>query len=374
MDFTFSEEEHEVGGLARTILADLVTDERLRELEAVPGGWDERVWATLADADLLGVCVPGSDGGSGLGFLALCRLLHEVGRHVALVPAHPTLAVAGLALSEFGVGPERAWLPEVAAGRRLLAAALEAPSSSDPVAPATRAVGSPAAVRLRGVRTNVAYAAQASHTLVPARCDDGGIGLFWIDTSADGVALVAQRTPDGQPRAQLTLDDVEPAGRLDRDGRGAEMLRWVVDRATAAACMTQLGVLERALEMTAAYARERVQFDRPIGSFQAVHQRGADAYIHLEAVRMTTWEAAWRLSTGREAAEHVLVAKYLAAELGQSVSFACQHLHGGIGIDTDYPLHRYFRWATQLEHGLGSARHQLDRLGRLVAAGDLQPA
>lgn len=374
MDFTFSDEEQEVGRLARTILGDLVTNERLRELEATPGGWDEQVWGTLAEADLLGVGIPGDDGGSGAGFLALCRLLGEVGRHVALVPAQAALVSGALALAEFGAGPERAWLAEIAGGQRLVSAALEDASSSDPLAPATRAEGSGTGIRLTGVRVDVAYAAQASHVLVPARCDEGGVGLFWVAPNADGVVLAAQRTPDGQPRARMGLDGATPSGRLDRDGRGQEMLRWLVERATAAVCMTQLGVLERAVEMTAAYARERVQFERPIGSFQAVHQRAADAYIALEAVRMTAWEAAWRLSAGLPATEHVLVAKYLAAELGQSVSFACQHLHGGIGIDTDYPLHRYFRWATQLEHELGSARHQLDRLGQMVAAGDLQPA
>jgi alkylation response protein AidB-like acyl-CoA dehydrogenase len=120
--------------------------------------------------------------------------------------------------------------------------------------------------------------------------------------------------------------------------------------------------------MTAKYSRERVQFDRPIGSFQAVHQRAADAYINVEAIRLSAWEAAWRLSENRPAEEHVAVAKFWAAEGGQLASYACQHLHGGIGIDTDYPLHRYFTWAIQIEHELGSASHQLDRLGRAIAA------
>ncbi len=120
--------------------------------------------------------------------------------------------------------------------------------------------------------------------------------------------------------------------------------------------------------MTAAYSRDRVQFDRPIGSFQAVHQRAADAYIQVEGIRLTAWEAAWRLSEGLPASEHVMVAKYMASEGGQFVAFACQHLHGGVGIDVDYPLHRYFKWAIQIEHEFGSARHQLDWLGHRIAA------
>ncbi len=138
--------------------------------------------------------------------------------------------------------------------------------------------------------------------------------------------------------------------------------------------MMQLGVTERALEMTAQYSRDRIQFERPIGSFQAVHQRAADAYINVEAVRLTALEAVWRLSRDLPADEHVAVAKFWAAEGGQSASTACQHLHGGIGIDIEYPLHRYFNWAIQIEHDLGSARHQLDRLGREIAANGIPAA
>ena len=128
----------------------------------------------------------------------------------------------------------------------------------------------------------------------------------------------------------------------------------------------QLGVTERSLEMTASYGRERVQFDVAIGSFQAFHQRAADAYILIEALRLSTREAAWRLGQGLEAMDPVSVAKYWAAE-AQASAYACQHLHGGVGIDVDYPLHRYFIWATQIEHELGSAPLQLEKLGARIA-------
>jgi acyl-CoA dehydrogenase len=120
--------------------------------------------------------------------------------------------------------------------------------------------------------------------------------------------------------------------------------------------------------MTAAYSRERVQFDRPIGSFQAVHQRAADAFIQTEGLRLATLEACWRLSEGLDAKEHVRIAKFWAAEAGQFTSYACQHLHGGIGIDVDYPLHRYFEWAIQIEHSLGSAHAVLAEIGEHIAS------
>jgi alkylation response protein AidB-like acyl-CoA dehydrogenase len=371
VDFSFGEEDQTVAELARTILEDHATNERLRELERAEASHDERLWRALADADLLGIAVPEADGGSGQGFLALCRLLQEVGRTVAPVPAFAALCLGALPIAEFGDDHTRPWLAGVARGDRVITAALEEFASSDPLAPTTLAEGDGAGIRLSGVKTNVPYAQQATHVLVPAVGDTGEVGLFYVASDGEGVSLAPQRSADGQPHVQLSLDRAPIAARLDAPGRGADMLRGIVERAIAARCMMQLGVTERALEMTAAYSRERIQFDRPIGSFQAVHQRAADAYIQVEGIRLTAWEAVWRLSEGLPASEHVMVAKYMASEGGQFVAFACQHLHGGVGIDVDYPLHRYFKWAIQIEHEFGSARHQLDRLGRRIAAADI---
>ena len=373
MDFSFREEEGEVAALARTILTDHATHDRLRELERQGSPYDAELWRVLARSDVLGIAIPEAHGGSGLGFLALCLVQEEVGRAVAPVPAFAALALGALPLARFGSdGPQANWLADVAAGQRVLTAALTEPASGDPLAPATRAETDDGETRVRGVKTLVPYAAQASHILVPAVVDDtGGVGLFYVEPHADGVRVTPQETPDRQPHGRVELDGARAVGRLDDGSNGDEILRWLVERAVAARCMMQLGVIERALDMTATYTRERVQFDRPIGSFQAVHQRAADAYIQLEAIRLTAWEAAWRLSEELPASEHVAVAKYVAAEGGQFASYACQHLHGGIGIDVDYPLHRYFLWAIQLEHELGSARHHLERLGRAIAGREL---
>jgi len=368
VDFSFGEEDQTVADLARTILEDHATNERLRELERAEASHDERLWRALADADLLGIAVPEADGGSGQGFLALCRLLQEVGRTVAPIPAFAALCLGALPIAEFGDDRTRAWLADIARGERIVTAALQEFASSDPLAPTTLAADDGSGIRLTGVKTNVSYAKQATHVLVPAITDPGEIGLFYVGSDGEGVSLTPQRSADSQPHAQLSLDRAPVVAGLDAPGRGTDTLRWIVERAISARCMMQLGVTERALEMTAAYSRERIQFERPIGSFQAVHQRAADAYIQVEGIRLTTWEATWRLSEGLPAAEHVMVAKYMASEGGQFAAFACQHLHGGIGIDLDYPLHRYFKWAIQIEHEFGSARHQLDRLGRRIAA------
>lgn len=377
MDFSFLEEEQAVAELARTILEDQATNERMKELAASEAPYDAALWQALARSNLLGTAIPAAHGGSDFGFMALCLFLQEVGRSVAPIPAYSTLVLGALPLARFGSeAQQQAWLPGIAAGEHLLTAALSEFESSDPLVPSTRAEIQGDGFRLTGVKTNVPFAEQATQILVPARFDDGSIGLFFVAAGGEGVGLTAQQTSDGLPHAQLELVDarVDESARLGPRGDGAEVLRWLVERALAARCMMQLGVTERALEMTAEYSRERVQFDRPIGSFQAVHQRAADAYINVEAIRLSAWEAAWRLSRELPAREHVAVAKYWAAEGGQFAAYACQHLHGGIGIDTDYPLHRYFTWATQIEHELGSARHQLERLGRKIAAEGLPAA
>ena len=138
-------------------------------------------------------------------------------------------------------------------------------------------------------------------------------------------------------------------------------------RATVGLCAQQLGVVERALELTAEYARSRIQFGRPIGSFQAVAQRLADAYIDVEAVRLTMWQAAWRLVSGLPCETEIATAKFWAAEAGHRVAHTAVHVHGGAGIDLDGPVHRYFTAAMRGEFTLGGATAQLRRIGAALA-------
>ncbi|MGI9591798.1 MAG: acyl-CoA dehydrogenase family protein [Myxococcota bacterium] len=369
MDFALSEEHQAVRDLARQILGDLATNDRLKELDARGEGFDETLWQQLADANLLGVAVDEAHGGSGMGFLTLCVLLQEIGRAVAPVPVVPSLALGALALGRFGdEGQKQKWLPGVVSGEVILTAALPEEGNEDATRPTVEARGGV----LSGVKTCVPAAQLATRILVPARESEGGVGLYLLDPRASGVTLEEQRLTSKQPHARLVLSDAA-AERVGAAERSAEILEWLVQRATTALCIVQVGVSERALEMTSEYARERVQFDRPIGSFQAVHQRAADAFIQLEAMRLTAWDAAWRLDAEEDAAEPVAIAKYWAAAGGQFVGYAAQHLHGGIGIDVDYPLHRYYLWAKQNELALGSAPIQLERLGAQLADGTLLP-
>jgi alkylation response protein AidB-like acyl-CoA dehydrogenase len=184
-----------------------------------------------------------------------------------------------------------------------------------------------------------------------------------------------QQVTDGDSAGRLVLagvalpDDRVLGGRVLGGGpaAGAQITDWLVSRGTVGLCALQLGVLERALELTAEYARSRVQFGRPIGSFQAVAQRLADGYIDVEAVRLTMWQAAWRLSAGLPADTAVATAKFWAADAGHRVAHTAVHVHGGVGIDTAYPLHRYFSAAKHNEFVLGGATAQLRRIGAALA-------
>jgi alkylation response protein AidB-like acyl-CoA dehydrogenase len=372
MDFDFSDEEKSVSDLARKIVTDLVTNERLKKHESEGKPFVDELWPALAEANLLGVAIPEAYGGMALGFTALCLLGQEIARSVAPCPVFPTLVLGALPLARFGSEADQAaWLPRVARGEAILTAALIELDSTDPLRPTTRAERSAAGYRLSGEKSLVPAGRQAARILVSATDEAGETGLFWVAPDAAGVRLETQTSSDGQPYAYLSLAGVEiPASaRLGRPGDGS--LAWLVERAIAARCAMQLGVCERALAMTGAYGRERIQFDRPIGSFQAFHQRAADAYIQVEAIRLTAWEAIWKLDRGLPARDAVHVAKFTAADGAAFASYAWQHLHGGVGIDVDYPLHRYFKWASQLEHELGSAKVQLERLGERIAAGEV---
>ncbi len=363
MDLSLTADQEALRSLARQVLTDHATPERLREVEASDERMDRRLWAALAQAGLLGVAIPEEYGGSGLGLVELYALLEEVGRTVAPVPVYPTLLLGALPVAKFGTPAQReALLPGVARGELVLSGALAEPRNPDPLRPSTRATAAGDGWRLDGVKLGVAAARDAAAIVVPAAVD-GSTALFLVDPTGTGVSLEAQEVTNRELQFLMTLSDA-PAEQLSG---GADALRWLVRRASVGLCAMQVGVTERALRMTGEYVSTREQFGRPLSAFQAVSQRAADAYIDVEAIRLTTQAAIWQLAEGLDADASIAVAKYWAAEGGQRVVHAAQHLHGGVGVDVSYPLHRYFLWAKQLELSLGGGTEQLLRLGQMIA-------
>jgi 3-oxocholest-4-en-26-oyl-CoA dehydrogenase beta subunit len=364
MDFTFTEEQETIAKVARQLFEHRATPEHLTELDAGEVRYDAGLWRKLATSDLLGIALPENAGGSGHGFLELALVLTEVGWSVAPVPVYATLLLGADTIARNGDERQRQrYLPDVVNGSRLLTAGLTEPGRSDPTAPATTARRDGAGWRIDGSKELVPAAQVAQTILIPAAVDDGDVGLFLVEVAADGVAVQPATTTTGEPHADVFLDGAAVSGEDRLPGDGVEMIASLYARALVGLCAVQLGVAERALRIAAAYTTEREQFGRPIGSFQAVQQRMADAFIDVEAMRWTMWQAAWLLSQGRSAAREASIAKFWAAEAGARVAATAQQVHGGIGIDTTYPLFRYFLWAKHNELTLGSATQQLTRLG-----------
>jgi len=364
MDFTFTEEQETIAKVARQLFEHRATPEHLTELEAGDVRYDADLWRGLATADLLGIALPENVGGSGHGFLELALLLGEVGWSVAPVPVYATLLLGADAIARHGdEGQRQRYLPDVVNGARLLTAGLAEPGRSDPTAPATTARRDGGGWRIEGSKDLVPAAQVARTMLIPATDDDGDVGLFLIDVDAGGVEIRPATTTNGEPHADVFLDGAVVSGQDRLNANGAEMIASLYNRALVGLCAIQLGVTERALRIAAAYTTEREQFGRPIGSFQAVQQRMADAFIDVEAIRWTMWQAAWLLGEGKPASREASIAKFWAGEAGARVAATAQQVHGGIGIDTTYPLFRYFLWAKHNELTLGSASAQLARLG-----------
>ena len=363
MDFTFTEEQETIAEIARQLFEHRATPEHLTEVEAGAVRYDAALWRELATADLLGIALPENVGGSEHGFLELALLLAEVGWSVAPVPVYATLLLGADTIARHGdEGQRQRYLPDVVTGSRLLTAGLAEPRRSDPTVPATTARRDRDSWRIDGSKEMVP-AAQVAHTMLVPAVDDDGVGVFMVDLNADGVELRPVTTTNGEPHADVFLNGAVVSGRDRLNGNGAEMIESLHARALVGLCAIQLGVTERALRIAAAYTTEREQFGRPIGSFQAVQQRMADAFIDVEAIRWTMWQAAWLLGHGRRASREAGIAKFWAGEAGARIAATAQQVHGGIGIDTTYPLFRYFLWAKHNELTLGSASAQLARLG-----------
>jgi alkylation response protein AidB-like acyl-CoA dehydrogenase len=366
VDFRPDEEQQAIAELAGQVLGDRSTHERLRELERADGArFDRDLWAQLAETGVLGAFVPEEHGGAGLDVVALGGVLEHAGRTAAAVPLWETLALGVLPIARFAPAALAAEvLPAVAAGELVLTGAWHV-DGAEPLRPAVIAARTGDGARLTGTLVCVPAGAVADAFVVPAAVEGGSVGLYLVRREADGVGVEEQATTFGDPQAAVLLADA-PAVLV---AEGTDSLRWAYERAVATQCALAVGVCAEALRLTAEYTKERKQFDVPIASFQAVAHRAADAYIDTEAVRLTAQQALWRLAEGLPASEEVASAKFWAAWGGQRVVHAAQHLHGGVGVDRDYPLHRCFLLAKQLELQLGGTTRQLLQLGELIAAG-----
>lgn len=346
MDFSLSPDQNELRDLTRLILSKSCTPENLKAVAASETGTDIDLWKLLAKSGLAGINLPDFAGGSGLGPIEAAIVLEEIGRAAAPVPA---FAVIGLA------GPSLAGHPDllegVASGDVIVTAAIHE-LVGDPFHPTATVTNG----KLTGTKVCVPHGLLAARFVVTTTD-----GLYAVEANAPGVKVSRQDTTTGVPDALVEFSDA-PALWLG----GREMLVDLLHRGISAACLMVSGACQAALLLMGEYTKGRRQFDKVIASFQAVSQRAGDAYIDTEGVRLTAWQAVWRMSHLLPAEQALMSAKFWAAEAGWRVMHGAHHVHGGVGVDRDYPLHRYFLLHKQLELQLGSTQPSLLRLGKML--------
>ncbi|MBT2367295.1 acyl-CoA/acyl-ACP dehydrogenase [Streptomyces sp. ISL-10] len=384
MDFTFTEEQQAAVEAARAVLSGVAPDAvPSPALTAGPVAeeFDRAVWAGLAGADLLGLVLPPEHGGAGLDPIALCLVLRESAKALARVPMLETSAVA-MAVARHGSPALCAEiLPRVVRGELVLTVGANGRTGHDPAelaVTARRGQGQDGGWVLDGVQTGVPWAPCADRIAVPAHTDDGRAVFALVSPGRAGLTLAEQISTNGERYAEVALDSVrvDAPDVIDADGAW----EWLRHLLTTGTCALALGLGEAVLTMTSRYTAQREQFGFPVATFQAVAVQAADRYIDLRAMEATLWQAAWRLTEPEETgasgttsgtlpvAADVAVAKIWASEGVRRVVQTAQHLHGGFGADTDYPLHRFHAWAKQLELSLGPAAAHEEALGDLLAA------
>ena len=385
MDFSLDESQQAVADLADQILESRVSPEGIKEIEDAGSWYDSDTYAELAKAGLCGIGLGEDVGGGGMGILEVAQVMEAMGRHVAPLPLW-SCALAAMAIDRFGTDEQRQReLPGVADGSNLLTAGIQEWHNDDYLSPSMQATSTGAGLsenswRLDGTKIVVEFAEESQKILVTARSDEG-TGQFLASLDDEGIAKEPGTSIRLQPVHEIAFNDVsaELVGEISQPGSDSSVA-WLARVATALLCATQAGVLDKALKMTAEYTSTREQFGRPIATFQAVTQSLANQFMHVNGAKLTTASALYLLSTteGEEAARGeeigqdidraLHVAKWYASHCAHEVAHATQHVHGGMGVDRDYPLHRYTLWNKHIETSLGAGTQHLRRLGEIFAA------
>lgn len=361
VDFELGEDLVALRDLTAEILSDLAEVERVREVENTLGGHDEQLWKVLADSGLLGVYLPEEHGGAGLGALGLVTVLEQVGRAVAPVRLAQVMAgvVRPLALGGT-VEQQHTWLDALLSGQKIVTSAWDL-TPDGAVLRLTRAADGTVSGVLRGVPA----LPQSAAVIVPLVDAEGQLRTALIPVTRDGLRVEAEDVTDRGASGALHLSGVvvEDADLFEVDAAAPDIdaTGWL--RLGQAA--QTVGVCAEAIARTAAYTSQREQFGRPLSTNQGVSLRAADAHLDTDATRLVVQRAAWLIDRGRraDAVSGVLVASWWAKQAGLRSVHATQHLHGGIGADVDYPIHRYFLWGRHAAFTLGSAPAVLAELG-----------
>jgi len=343
----------------------------VRELEDDPVGYPEKLWAQLAGLDLCGLLLPDEHGGAGMSMLDAVIVYEELGRSVAPVPHFVSTVISGGVLARAGTAEQqREWLPRVAAGEVIVSPGwLEPEHGFGPAGVQLRAEADGDGYRLNGTKRHVAFAAAADRLLVLARTGDADtdIGLFLVDPKVDGVELTQQHTIASDTQYRVEFRDAPVAG-ADRFGEppgwdawDATMLDGVILLAAQA-----IGGATQALDITVEYAKQRHQFDKPLGAFQAIAHYLADAATTVDGGRTLVYEAGWARTVGRPIDRLAPMAKLFACQTYRDVTAMAQQVFGGVGFTVDFDIQLYFRRAKQLQLSWWDPRYLEERVAATV--------
>jgi alkylation response protein AidB-like acyl-CoA dehydrogenase len=355
LDLTFSPEQEMLRETVRGVVATTSPLSVVRELEDDPTGYSPELWKQLAHLDLIGLQLPEEFGGSGMTTLETVVLYEEFGRAIAPSPHFVSSILSGGALARSGSQEQKqVWLPGIVSGEAVLTPAwLEPENSSRATGVQVRAVPDGDGWTISGVKRHVAFASSATRLVVLARTGDAPeeVDLFLVDPAAAGVTLTQQMTiaSDAQYQVELTGVRVTEADRIGNAGTGWITWSAVMHEGIILAAAQAVGGAQYALEITVQYAKDRKQFDKPLGAFQALAHYLADAATNVDGAEVLVHEAAWARAEGRPVAKLAPMAKLYACQTFRDVTAMAQQLFGGIGFTVEFDIQLYFRRAKQLQ-------------------------
>jgi alkylation response protein AidB-like acyl-CoA dehydrogenase len=369
MNFAFSDEQEELRRSVRRFLEDKSPESEVRRLMDQSEGYDPAVWAQMAQQlGLQGLAIPEEYGGSGFTYVELVVVLEEMGRALLCAPYFSTVALAANALLCSGDdAAQKRYLPAIASGETIATLALTEDSGKwNEGGVAMAATRSGDSYLLNGAKNFVIDGHIADLILVAARTD-AGVSLFAVAGDADGLTREALRTMD-QTRKQAKLEFAStPARLVGVDGQGWPIIAKTLDLAAVAMAAEQVGGAQKVLEMSVDYAKMRVQFGRPIGSFQAIKHKCADMLLEVESAKSAAYYAGWAAAEDNDELPAVAsLAKVYCSEAYFHAATENIQIHGGIGFTWEHPAHLYFKRAKTTELYLGDPTYHREQLAQRI--------
>jgi alkylation response protein AidB-like acyl-CoA dehydrogenase len=367
MDLDFTEEQEMLRETVRGVCEKDASLTTVRDLEDDPIGYPESFWTQLAELGLLGLTIGEVNGGSGMTMLDAVVVYEELGRALAPSPHFVSSVMSGGAIERAGSDEQRAkWLPQIASGEAIVTPAwLEPDGGFGPKGVQLRADADGDDVVLHGAKRHVRFARAADALLVLARSDDG-IDLFVVPRDAAGVTLTQQMSVASDTQYQVDFDGVRlpAAARLGASGSGWKTWDATMHDGIVLLAAWAMGGAQHTLDITVQYAKDRYQFDKPLGAFQALAHYLADAKCTVDGGRTLVWEAAWARDNERAVDRLAPMAKLFACQTFRDVTAMAQQIFGGVGFTVEYDVQLYFRRAKALQLDWWDSRY----LEELVAA------